>query len=65
MMRYTSLFLNALGYTAPYFLIEVLSGFVKLLVSAIGVGEGAIGSRYWETHSSFMAGTLKSLWFLF
>jgi len=65
MMRYTSLFLNALGYTAPYFLIEVLSGFVKLLVSAIGVGEGAIGSRYWATRSSFMAGTPKSLWLLF
>ena len=64
-MRYALLFLKALGYTAPYFLIEVLSGFVKLLVCAIGVGEGAIGSRYWATRSSFMAGTPKSLWLLF
>jgi hypothetical protein len=48
MVHYTSLFLKALGYTSPYFWIEVLSGFVKLLVRAIGVYEklGAIESRY-------------------
>jgi len=36
-MRYALLLLKALGYTAPYFWIEVLSGFIKLLVSAIRV----------------------------
>ena len=46
MMRYASLFLKALGYTAPYFWIEVLSGFVKLLVWAIGVSEGAGASHF-------------------